>query len=102
RISTVDGVAQVEVFGAAKYAVRVDLDPRNLSAYGIGIDEAASAIQTANVNLPTGTIYGPEHTYTVLANGQLLRASAYGPTIIAYRSGNPVRLDQVAHVYDGI
>ena len=102
RISTVTGVAQVEVFGAAKYAVRIDLDPRKLSAYGIGIDEAASAIQTANVNLPTGTIYGPEHTYTVLANGQLLRASAYGPTIIAYRGGNPVRLDAVAHVYDGI
>ena len=76
RISTVDGVAQVEVFGSAKYAVRVDLDPRSLSAYGIGIDEAANAIQTANVNLPTGTIYGPQHTYTVLANGQLLRASA--------------------------
>src|SRR5207247_8225098 len=102
RISTVDGVAQVEVFGSTKYAVRVDLDPRSLSAYGIGIDEAANAIQTANVNLPTGTIYGPQHTYTVLANGQLLRASAYGPTIIAYRGGNPVRLDQVAHVYDGI
>ena len=96
------GVAQVQVFGAAKYAVRIDLDPRKLSAYGIGIDEAAGAIQTANVNLPTGTIYGPEHTYTVLANGQLLRAPAYASTIVAYRNGNPVRLDAVAHVYDGV
>ena len=102
RISTVTGVAQVEVFGAAKYAVRIDLNPRSLSAYGIGMDEAASAIQTANVNLPTGTIYGQDQTYTVLANGQLLRAAAYAPTIIAYRGGNPVRLDAVAHVYDGI
>src|SRR6185436_15539166 len=102
RISTVTGVAQVEVFGAAKYAVRIDLNPRSLSAYGIGMDEVASAIQTANVNLPTGTIYGQDQTYTVLANGQLLRAAAYAPTIIAYRGGNPVRLDAVAHVYDGI
>ena len=102
RISTVSGVAQVQVFGAAKYAVRIDLDPRNLSAYGIGIDEAANAIQNANVNLPTGTIYGPEHTYTILANGQLLHAPAYASTIVAYRNGNPVRLDAVAHVYDGV
>ena len=89
RISTVTGVAQVQVCGAAKYAVRIDLDPRNLSAYGIGIDEAANAIQNANVNLPTGTIYGPEHTYTILANGQLLHAPAYASTIVAYRNGNP-------------
>ncbi|PYR80942.1 MAG: acriflavine resistance protein B [Acidobacteria bacterium] len=102
RISTVPGVAQVQVGGAAKYAVRVDLDPRNLSAHGIGIDEAASAIQSANVNLPTGTIYGADHTYTILANGQMLRAREYASTIVAYRNGNPVRLDAVAHVYDGI
>jgi HAE1 family hydrophobic/amphiphilic exporter-1 len=102
RISTVTGVAQVQVFGAAKYAVRVDLDPRNLAAHSIGIDEAASAIQNANVNLPTGTIYGPDHTYTILANGQMLRASEYASTIVAYRNGNPVRLDAIAHVYEGV
>ncbi|MBI3492912.1 MAG: efflux RND transporter permease subunit [Acidobacteria bacterium] len=102
RISMVSGVAQVQVFGAAKYAVRVDLDPRQLSAHGIGIDEVASAIQSANVSLPTGTMYGAQQTFTVLANGQLLRASAYGPMIIAYRNGNPVHLDEVAHVFDGI
>ena len=98
----VSGVAQVQVFGAAQYAVRVDLDPRQLAAYGIGIDEVADAISNANANLPTGTIYGEDKTFTVLANGQLLRAAAYGPTIIAYRNGNPVRLDEVAHVYDGV
>jgi hydrophobic/amphiphilic exporter-1 (mainly G- bacteria), HAE1 family len=102
RISMVSGVAQVQVFGAAKYAVRVDLDPRKLSAHGIGVDEVASAIQSSNVSLPTGTMYGAEQTFTVLANGQLLRASAYGPMIVAYRNGNPVRLAEVAHVYDGI
>ena len=102
RISMVSGVAQVQLFGAAKYAVRVDLDPRKLSSRGIGIDEVASAIQNANVNLPTGTMYGPARAFTVLANGQLMRAPAYGPLVIAYRNGNPVRLNEVARVYDGI
>jgi HAE1 family hydrophobic/amphiphilic exporter-1 len=102
RISMVTGVAQVQLYGGAKYAVRVDVDPRRLSARGIGIDEVASAIQTANVNLPTGTLYGSERAFTVLANGQLFRADAYGPVIIAYRNGNPVRLNEVARVYDGI
>src|SRR3989475_3021259 len=102
RISMVSGVAQVNVFGSAKYAVRVDVDPRQLAAHGIGLDEVASAITNANVNLPTGTIYGSDKTFVVQANGQLMKASAYGPTIIAYRGGTPVRLEQVAHVYDGI
>jgi HAE1 family hydrophobic/amphiphilic exporter-1 len=101
RISTVSGVAQVNVFGSQKYAVRVDVDPRELAARSIGIDEVADAIENANANLPTGTIYG-EKTFTVETNGQLLRGAAYGPTIIAYRNGNPVRLDEVAHVYDGV
>jgi HAE1 family hydrophobic/amphiphilic exporter-1 len=102
RISMVSGVAQVQVMGAAKYAVRVDLDPRKLSSRGIGIDEVASAIQSANVNLPTGTMYGPDRAYTVVANGQLMRAATYAPMVIAYRNGNPVRLSEVARVYDGV
>jgi hydrophobic/amphiphilic exporter-1 (mainly G- bacteria), HAE1 family len=102
RISMVSGVAQVNVFGAAKYAVRVDVDPHKLAAHGIGIDEVATAISANNVNLPTGTIYGDDKTFTVQANGQLMRAIQYGPMIIAYRNGNPVRLNEVARVYDGI
>jgi HAE1 family hydrophobic/amphiphilic exporter-1 len=102
RISMVAGVAQVGVFGAARYAVRVDMDPRQLASYGIGVDEVATSISNANVNLPTGTIYGDDRTFTILANGKLLTAAAYGPTIVAYRNGNPVRLDEIAHVYDGV
>ena len=102
RISMVSGVAQVNIYGAAKYAVRIDVDPRKLAAHGIGIDEVADAVNSANVNLPTGTIYGDDKTLVVQTNGQLLRAAAYGPTIIAYRNGNPVRLNEVAHVFDGI
>jgi len=102
RISMVSGVAQVNVFGAAKYAVRVDVDPRQLAAKGIGIDEVANAITSNNVNLPTGTIYGQDKTFVVQANGQLMKAAAYRPMIVSYRNGNPVRLEEVAHVYDGI
>src|ERR1019366_8761542 len=58
RISMVDGVAQVNVFGSQKYAVRIDVDPRGLASKGIGIDEIANAISNANVNLPVGTIWG--------------------------------------------
>src|SRR5258706_10127883 len=79
RISMVNGVAQVNVFGAAKYAVRIDVDPRKLAAHSLGIDEVATAITNANVNLPTGTIYGADRTFVVQANGQLMRAAAYGP-----------------------
>src|SRR5476649_424703 len=102
RISMVSGVAQVNVFGAAKYAVRIDADPNKLAAHGVGLDELATAISNNNVNLPTGTIYGADKTFVVQANGQLMRADAYGPMIIAYRNGAPVRLDEIAHVYDGI
>ncbi len=101
RLSMLSGVAQVDVFGSQKYAVRIDVDPRSLAARSIGIDEVANAVATANSNVPTGTIYG-EKTFVVQTNGQLMRASAYAPTIIAYRNGNPVRLEEVAHVFDGV
>jgi HAE1 family hydrophobic/amphiphilic exporter-1 len=102
RLSMVNGVAQVNVMGSQKYAVRIDLDPRKLSAKGIGIDEVADAVQNANVNVPTGTINSAQQSYVVQTNGQLMRAGAYGPTVISYRNGNPVRLDEVARVFDGV
>ena len=102
RISMVSGVALVSVFGAQKYAVRLDVDPHQLAARAIGIDELAQAVQSANVNQPTGTLYGPDRTFTVNTAGQLTEAAAYRPLIVAYRNGRPVRLDDVAHVYDGV
>jgi HAE1 family hydrophobic/amphiphilic exporter-1 len=102
RLSMVSGVAQVSVYGAQKYAVRVDVDPRELASRQIGIDQVASAIQQANVNRPTGTINGPDRAFVVETNGQLTTAKAYAPIVVAYKNGNPVRLDQVAHVYDGV
>ncbi|MBZ5489544.1 MAG: efflux RND transporter permease subunit [Acidobacteriia bacterium] len=102
RLSMVSGVAQVQVFGTQKYAVRAQLDPRALAARQIGIDEVASAITNANVNLPTGTLFGHSTSYTVQATGQLLEAKSYKPLIVAYRNGSPVRLDEVGHVFDSV
>ncbi len=94
RISMISGVAQVQVYGSQKYAVRIQLDPKALASRGIGIDEVAQSIQDANVNLPTGTLYGAHRAFTVQANGQLMNAAAYRPLIVAYRNGAPVRLDE--------
>src|SRR5579875_210360 len=102
RISMIPGVALVQIFGAAKYAVRVQVDPNRLAARRIGLNEIESAIQNWNVNIPTGTLDGPRQSYNVLANGQLKRALEYRPMIVAYRNGAPVRLDQVAHVIDSV
>ena len=102
RLSMVAGVSQVQVVGGARFAVRVDADPRLLAAHGMGIDEVADAITAGNANLPTGTIYGAARTLTVLANGRLLTAPAYASMVVAYRNGNAVHLNEVAHVYDGV
>ena len=102
RISMVSGVAQVQVMGAQKYAVRVQLDPRALASRQIGIDEVNSAIQSGNVNLPTGTLWGTNQAFTVQANGQLTRAQQYGPLIVAYRNGQPVRLRDLGNVFDSV
>ena len=102
RISTVSGVAQVQVFGAQKYAVRVQVDPNALATRGIGIDEVQRAIEQSNVNLPMGTLFGKHQAFTVQANGQLYDAAAYRPLIVAYRGGSPVRLDEIGHVIDSV
>jgi len=102
RISTVSGVAQVQVFGAQKFAVRVQLDPRALAARGIGIDEASAAVAAANVNIPTGTLWGPTTAYTVLATGQLTEAATFGPLIVAYRKGSPVRVSDIGRAIDSV
>ncbi len=93
RISTVNGVAQVNVFGAQPYAVRIQVDPNKLAAYGLGIDEVEQAVETGNVNQPLGILYGKHQAFTVQANGQLNNAAQFRPLIVAYRNGKPVRLE---------
>ncbi len=102
RISMVSGVAQVQVYGSQKYAVRVQMDPNKLAAKGIGLDQVAAAVTGGNVNLPTGTLYGPHVAYTVQASGQLLNAAAYRPLIVTYRNGEPVRLGALGRVIDSV
>ncbi len=102
RISMVRDVAQVQVFGSQKYAVRIKLDPRQLATLGLGIGEVARAVSAANVNLPTGTLQGSDKHYTIQANGQLTEAAVYRPVIVAYRNGAPVRLGDLGTVVDGV
>jgi HAE1 family hydrophobic/amphiphilic exporter-1 len=102
RISMVSGVAQVQVFGSQKYAVRIQLDPRALATRGIGIDEVANAVANGNVNLPTGTLYGRFKAFQVGANGQLTDASEFGTLIVAYRNGSPVRISDIGRALDSV
>ena len=102
QISMVSGVAQVQIFGAQKYAVRTQLDPLALATRKIGIDEAAEAIRQANVKLPLGSFNGRYQSFIVQDNGQLLNAAAYLPVMIAWRNGAPVRLSDVGRAIDSV
>jgi len=102
RLSTVSGVAQVQVFGSAKYAVRIQLDPKALQARGIGLDEVTAAVNAGNPNLPTGTLWGPQRAYTVLADGQISSAPEFRQLVVTYQNGAPVRLQDVANVLDDV
>ena len=102
QVAALSGVAQVNVLGGQKYAVRVQVDPDRLRAQGIGINEIDQLLQNANVNLPTGQLFGPTGTFTIRANGQLMTADAFRPVILGFHSGAPVRLHQVATVIDSV
>jgi len=102
RISTLPGVAQVQVYGAQKFAVRVQANPEALAAMGIGIDDLRSAVAAANSNTPVGNLNGPAQNVTLQASGSLPTAEQYRPIIVAYRNGAPVRLGQVATVIDSV
>ena len=102
QISQINGVAQVSVYGSQQYAVRVQVDPNKLAAYGLGIDQVEQAIEAGNVNQPLGTLYGAHQAFTVQANGQLAKAADFRPMIVAYRNGNPVRLQELGQVLDSV
>src|SRR5208283_2908179 len=89
QVSRISGVAQVNVMGARKYAVRVKLNPLAMASRGVGIDTVESAIQTGNVNLPSGVLWGANQAFTVQATGQLTDASAYRKLVVADRNGAP-------------
>src|SRR3989442_12812384 len=104
RLSTVSGVAQVQVFGSGKYAVRIQVDPKALAARGIGLDEVTAAVSAGNPNLPTGTLWGPQRADTVLADGSISSAPEFRQLAVTYHNGAPVGVQDAApgvdHVQD--
>jgi hydrophobic/amphiphilic exporter-1 (mainly G- bacteria), HAE1 family len=101
-LSTISGVAQVNIFGAKRYAVRVQVQPRALAARNIALEDIANALRAANVNTPVGTLEGPRQLLTLQANKQLRNAEEFGQLIIVSRGGVPVRLKDVAQVEDSV
>ena len=102
RLSMVGGVAQVLVYGAQKYAVRIQLDPTQLATRGIALEDVAQAVTNQNVNMPTGVLWGPKTALTVQATGQLDSAGAFKDVIVAYRNGAPVHLSEVGRITDDV
>ncbi|MEH2210962.1 efflux RND transporter permease subunit [Nostoc sp.] len=102
KLSTINGVAQVAVYGSQKYAARIQLDPQQLAARQIGLDRVATAIQQGNVNLPTGSLSGNHKNFTVQTNGQLEDAAAYRQLIVSYKDGMPIYLNQLGRIVDSV
>jgi hydrophobe/amphiphile efflux-1 (HAE1) family protein len=102
QLSTIEGVAQVGVFGSAKYAVRIQADPAALATRQIGIDKLVAAVANANVNLATGALNGPTRSTVIHTGGQLNNAEEFNNQIVTYQNGSPVRLKDVARVIDGL
>ena len=102
KLSTIAGVAQVQIYGSQKYAARIQLDPQQLATRQIGIDRVQTAIEQGNVNLPTGSLSGSHKNFTVQTNGQLQDAAAFRRLIVTYKNGQPVYLEQLGRVVDSV
>ena len=102
RISMISGVAQVDVFGSQKYAVRLQLDPNQLAARQIGIDDVVNAVQRGSVTLPVGTLNAPNRAYTLVSDAQLTNAEAFRPMVVTYRNGAPVRIQDLGKAVDSV
>jgi len=102
QLSTIPGVAQVQVFGSQKYAVRIQLDPQQLALRKIGIDQVSAAVRNGNANVPTGILWGTDKAYAVESNGQLTDAQGFGNLIVSFQNGAPVRLKDLGRVVDSV
>ncbi|HEY9731798.1 MAG TPA: efflux RND transporter permease subunit [Drouetiella sp.] len=102
RISMIDGVAQVQVYGSQKYAVRVQTNPNKLALMGISLPDVAKAIRSGNVKQPTGTMWGHHEVFNLQTNDQLFNAAAWENLIVKYSNGAPVRLRDVAELKDSV
>src|SRR5437588_760639 len=102
QISQLPGVAQVVVYGAQKFAVRVQVDPVAAAARNISLDDIRNVVSKANSNTPVGTLNGPKQSMTLTASGAMTKAEEYRKVVVAYRNGAPVHLDQIGRVIDSV
>src|SRR5277367_5813595 len=102
RLSMVNGVARIQVYGAKKYAVRIQADPEKLASRQVDLETLRTSVTAGSVNLPAGALYGHTKAFTVQSNSQLNSATQFGPLIVAYRNGNPVRLNELGRVIDSV
>ncbi len=102
KISQIEGIGQVFVGGSSSPAVRAELNPMQLSAYGIGLEEVRTALSSVNFDSPKGSFNSPQRRWTITNNDQLFEAKNYAPLIVAYRNGAPVRLQDLGQVVDGV
>ena len=101
-LSQIPGVAQVSVYGAQKFAIRVQADPEAAAARGLSLDDIRNAVSAANSSTPVGTLNGPKQDVALQASGQMDKAVDYRQIVVAWRNGSPVKLDEVARIYDSV
>lgn len=101
RLSMIEGVSQVITYGAP-YAARIQVDPEQLAAKNIGLDEVADSIKAGNVDLPLGTLWGPRDDFTIDCDGQLMNADGYNELIIKNNQGNLLKIKDVGRALDSV
>ncbi|MGP9810810.1 efflux RND transporter permease subunit [Rhodopseudomonas sp. NSM] len=101
-LSQIPGVAQVTIYGAQKFAIRVQADPEAAAARGLSLEDIRVAVARANSSTPVGTMSGPKQDFALQASGQMDKAADYRHIVVAWRNGSPVKLDEVARVYDSV
>src|SRR6188768_3235687 len=101
-LSQIPGVAQVTVYGAQKFAIRVQADPEAAAARGLSLDDIRNAVSAANSSTPVGTLNGPKQDVALQASGQMDKAMDYRQIVVAWRNGSPVKLDEVAKIYESV
>jgi len=102
QISQLPGVAQVEVYGSQKFAIRVQVDPVAAAARNVSLDDVRRVIAQTNSNAPVGTLYGPQQNVTLLATSAMRSAEEYRKVVVAYRNGAPIKLEEIANVVEGV
>ena len=101
-LSQIPGVAQVQIYGTQKFAIRVQADPEAAAARGLSLDDIRTAVSRANSSTPVGTLNGPKQDVALQASGQMDKAADYSKIVVAWRNGSPVKLDEVAKIYESV